>query len=58
METQSLFMEKFDSKENIEACGFTYVRQDPFYLYYRKDGLLYLFDANRENHRILLVLEE
>ena len=62
IDKQVLLIEKLDSKENIEASGYTYVREDPFYLYYRKNGLLYIFDARRDvetdNHKILAVLED
>ena len=61
-DNQGLLMKNLDSKENIEACGFTYIREDPFYMYYRKDGLLYIFDGRKDeetkNHKILLVLED
>lgn len=62
IDNQVLIIEKFDSQKNIEASGFTYVREDPFYFYYRKDGLLYIFDKRRDdktdNHKILAVLED
>jgi len=62
IDNQVLLIEKLDSKENIEASGYTYVREDLFYLYYRKNGLLYIFDKRRdvdtENHKILAVLED
>ena len=62
IDNQVLIIEKLDSQKNIEASGFTYVREDPFYFHYRKDGLLYIFDKRRDvetdNHKILAVLED
>ena len=61
MEAQEIIKGNFYSKENIESNGFKYVNESQFYIFYHKDGLLYVFDAKKENenenHKILAILD-
>ena len=46
MKTQFINKESFLLKENIESKVFKYIKESSFYMFYHKDGFLYIFDAS------------